>query len=763
MIVGFKKFFIYNFTVSCYSSKSTKLYKKRAIILFLLLLTPVFVFSQELKLGIPDGHKEQINSFRFSPDGQFLLTSSSDNTAKVYEVSSGALVYSLDDHSASVYSAEFSPDGSKIVTASFDGSAKIYELATGKIIHTLIDGSSSLNHAKFSPDGSMVITANSKLNVYNVSSGQLIQTIEVPNTRIGARRDIKTAIYSPDGKNILLLDDEGAVSILNASTGELLYNLSKHINFVTFMQLSPGGDQVAIGGLYGDVKLIDLSTGKLVHTLKKHENTVSGIKFSLDGNSVLTSGGYGSYNISSVGTGKIVRSIEDEEIKAMDLSADGASFIIGRGAEIRVISVSTGSGLDAFKMDTPTERELKEYYDGHSDPPYINHLEFSRDGKYQLIESSLGYVVIRPLASGEKVHKLTNQLARLSKVVFSPDGAKIAGIIEGKIHLLDSKTGMLLSSIEANLGNRLSVLQFSPDGKSILATANSVIKIFNVSTASLFQTYEIDRPVMATQFSPDGKYIVVGTRFGYIRIIELLTDKVVSFFDVSPYHVVSVDFSFNGRSIVVADNDDKITVFNLDGTIFKELDAGSSIGSVQFSKDGNSILVGLTYQGLAKIVDISSGKLIQSLNAIKRELLLSTRFSPDGKNVLTAADKTAIIYEVASGQVLFTLDGHNSNVNKAIYSPNGKFILTSSSEGSQILFGAQTGEELIRYFILDRDTSKWVHLHPSGLFDASPEAMEMLYWTKGLEVIDFDNWKDRYWKPGLWEKVITGEFKPNDR
>ncbi|MFN5910211.1 MAG: caspase domain-containing protein, partial [Bacteroidota bacterium] len=59
--------------------------------------------------------------------------------------------------------------------------------------------------------------------------------------------------------------------------------------------------------------------------------------------------------------------------------------------------------------------------------------------------------------------------------------------------------------------------------------------------------------------------------------------------------------------------------------------------------------------------------------------------------------------------------------------------------------------------------NKWVHIHPSGLFDASPQAMELMYWTKGLEVIEFAQLKDRYWVPGLWEKVMKGEPLPDAR
>ncbi len=66
-------------------------------------------------------------------------------------------------------------------------------------------------------------------------------------------------------------------------------------------------------------------------------------------------------------------------------------------------------------------------------------------------------------------------------------------------------------------------------------------------------------------------------------------------------------------------------------------------------------------------------------------------------------------------------------------------------------------------YIINNEPNKWVHIHPSGFFDASPEAMELMYWTKGLEIIEFSQLKDRYWLPGLWEKVMKGEKLPDVR
>ena len=66
----------------------------------------------------------------------------------------------LKGHKKEVYSASFSPDGTRIVTASKDGTARIWDAKTGQPIGRLkIEGHEDPVHAAaFSPDSARVIT-----------------------------------------------------------------------------------------------------------------------------------------------------------------------------------------------------------------------------------------------------------------------------------------------------------------------------------------------------------------------------------------------------------------------------------------------------------------------------------------------------------------------------------------------------------------------------------------------------------------------------
>lgn len=153
-----------------------------------------------------------------------------------------------------------------------------------------------------------------------------------------------------------------------------------------------------------------------------------------------------------------------------------------------------------------------------------------------------------------------------------------------------------------------------------------------------------------------------------------------------------------------------------------------------------------------------------------KDFIFPTDTSSNVSTVAIQDDLLAISYENGPIELwsydkrvkLASLENYGP-ANKIAINPQKSHVAFNRNDGSVILWDLKNPDRIIEQYILLGDANKWVHLTPGGFFDASPEAMELMYWVKGVEIIEFSQLKDRYWIPGLWEKVMKGETLPNSR
>jgi WD40 repeat protein len=72
-----------------------------------------------------EGHTNNVQSVVFSPDGQLVATGSSDGTIKLWQVSDGKLLQTIQGQ-AEVLSVDFSPDGTVLAAGSKNGLIRLF-------------------------------------------------------------------------------------------------------------------------------------------------------------------------------------------------------------------------------------------------------------------------------------------------------------------------------------------------------------------------------------------------------------------------------------------------------------------------------------------------------------------------------------------------------------------------------------------------------------------------------------------------------------
>lgn len=137
--------------------------------------------------------------------------------------------------------------------------------------------------------------------------------------------------------------------------------------------------------------------------------------------------------------------------------------------------------------------------------------------------------------------------------------------------------------------------------------------------------------------------------------------------------------------------------------------------------------------------------------------ITSAAFSSDGQLLLTGSfDQTARLWNIR-GENLQTFRGHPGPVWSVSFSPGHQLMLTGTEKMAKI-WQPDKKEELIS--LIRIDSADWVATTPSGLFDASPAAMNLLHYSvfyaprNEYITIDVEQLKTRYYEPGLLQKVL---------
>jgi WD40 repeat protein len=160
-------------------------------------------FAAHLRVG----HK--VGCIKYSRDGTRLVTSCTENTARVWDATTGQQIFLLEGHTEPVLGIAISPDDRYIATASDDNYIKLWKLDTGQEVRTLKGHTQDVISVAFSPDGQRLISGanDSMVKLWDVESGEEAITLR------GHLGRVRGVAFSRDGERVAAGSEDANIRI----------------------------------------------------------------------------------------------------------------------------------------------------------------------------------------------------------------------------------------------------------------------------------------------------------------------------------------------------------------------------------------------------------------------------------------------------------------------------------------------------------------------------------------------------------------------
>lgn len=319
-------------------------------------LTP----PSEFLLYTQIAHNDSIQSLAISPDGQKIISASSDNTLKVWELVIGKELYTINGHSDWIRAVAITPNGEKIVSASDDCTLKVWDLVNGDNIHTLKGHKDQIKAILITPDSQKIISASDdgEIRIWDIDRGVTIRNWH------DSDYPIESLALIPNKQQFISASHDKTLQIWDLNTGKCLKILEGHRDRVMAVAVTPDGKKVVSVSEDQDLRIWDLESHKILSVREEaHQGCINAITITPDGKQAITASDDQSLIIWDLDTtnpkylnshtaqvnsvvvtpdGKqMISGSEDGKFKVWDLGAKSAYKPVQHNKQVKLVAVTS--------------------------------------------------------------------------------------------------------------------------------------------------------------------------------------------------------------------------------------------------------------------------------------------------------------------------------------------------------------------------------------------------------------------------------------
>ena len=527
----------------------------------------------------------------------------------------------------------------------------------------------------------------------------------------GHKAIIKDVIFTKDGRYLVSASEDKTIRVWDVRTGQINRIIRGQIGEgdegkIYAAALSPDNEWLAVGGFmakhdgFNDkdvsaIRLYHFPTGQLTALLKGHNNPVLSLAFSSDSR-----------------------------------------------------YLASGSADDTVRIWKIATQKLQHTLNGHSDDVYA--LAYLPDNR-KLVSGALdNTLILWDAKTGKQINTMKGHTDDIGSVAVSPDGRYIiSGSWDKTIRLWDAQGNFIREF--AKQETDVASLSFSNDGKKVLTGTGSATTICNVfefpSGKKIHAFTKHQNIVPATAISPNNQLAATGGGDDKeVYLWDIHTGKVRHKLVGKGKRAWSVGFGKDNASVAWGNEWQQHNLMNYGplqnwlkiptptqntrveykGTLNQThhfVRASDQAGQFQLrTKDGKT--------GHDTILEILQNKKV--IASIERDTTTGYRhrcytFTPDQQYIVSGASSGVLtLYKTRSGQKVHDFIGHTGEVWSVAVSPDGKRLVSGSSDQTVKIWDIHSGRNLITLFVGSDD--QWVAWTPSGYYTASLYGEQYIGW-----------------------------------